>query len=65
MALPCFCYKCVKCISLESLKDPYCLSVEKENCKERFCYNCDITCENFTDKSDVKRNIRSLLMMDM
>ncbi|MFZ5646067.1 MAG: hypothetical protein ACOY30_00405 [Bacillota bacterium] len=65
MALPCFCYKCARCISQESLKDAYCLSVEKNNCKEKYCYNCDFSCERFTEKTDGKRSLRNLCFLEV
>ncbi|MCL6612044.1 MAG: hypothetical protein K6T66_10955 [Peptococcaceae bacterium] len=55
MVLPCVCFKCARYLSLESLKDPECLSVEEKNCEDRDCNNCDFTCERFTENMDFKR----------
>lgn len=56
MALPCVCYKCARCMTQESLKDPQCLSVEEENCEQRNCISCDFTCSRFTEKMELKRS---------
>lgn len=56
MALPCLCHKCARCISLESLKDPFCLSVEEENCEARSCNSCDFSCDRYIEKIDPKRS---------
>ncbi len=55
MAFPCICYKCARCITLQSLQDPECLSVERQNCEDRNCANCDFSCSRFTENMDFKR----------
>ncbi|MCL6479105.1 MAG: hypothetical protein K6T65_11935 [Peptococcaceae bacterium] len=55
MAFPCICYKCARLITLESLKDPECLSIEEKNCYGKSCRDCDFICERFTDKMDFKK----------
>ncbi|MFZ5645309.1 MAG: hypothetical protein ACOY46_17190 [Bacillota bacterium] len=52
MALPCFCYKCIKYKELKSIKDPHCLSMEERNCEGRDCDCCDFSCQGFTDKPE-------------
>jgi len=47
MSLPCFCYKCARYKTLQTLSNEWCLAMERENCGERFCHNCDLTCEHF------------------
>jgi hypothetical protein len=64
LALPCVCHKCARCISLESLKDPVCLSVEEQNCEDRNCNSCDFTCERFTEKTDPKKTGKGLYFFE-
>jgi len=64
LSLPCICYKCARCLTQESLKDPGCLAVEQENCVGRDCSNCNFTCERYTDQTDFKRSTRKLLLME-
>lgn len=64
MALPCMCYKCARCITSESLKDPECLSVEEENCVNRDCDSCDFTCDRFTDNINFKKSGKSLYFFE-
>ncbi len=49
MALPCVCYRCAKCIELESLMDPECLNTELKNCENRDCSTCSFTCNRFVE----------------
>lgn len=64
MAFPCVCYKCARCMTLDTLKDADCLTVEEKNCKERYCHNCDFSCERFIDRMDGRRNNRNLYFVE-
>ncbi|MFZ5597762.1 MAG: hypothetical protein ACOY31_12210 [Bacillota bacterium] len=50
MVFPCFCYKCARYLSLESLYDKYCLAMEKKvNCEKKNCYECHYSCDRYTE----------------
>lgn len=50
MSLPCFCFKCARYFNLQTLNNEWCLAMEKKNCGERFCHDCDLICEQFVKR---------------
>ena len=60
MAFPCVCHKCARCLTLETLKDPMCLSTEKQNCEDRNCNSCNFTCNRYTEEMNFERNSKTL-----
>jgi len=52
-------------MTLDTLKDADCLIVEEKNCKERYCHNCDFSCERFIDRMDGGRNISNLYFVEV
>ncbi len=52
MSFPCVCFRCEKCINLESLRNPECLSIEAINCSNLDCDTCDFDCNEFTELQD-------------
>ena len=60
MAFPCICYKCARCITLESRRDPECLKMEEKNCREWNCFECDFTCDRFTSSLDFDKSRKVL-----
>lgn len=55
MALPCVCYKCARCTTLQALKDEECLAVEEKSCEGGDCENCDFSCGRFIETLPIKR----------
>jgi len=65
LAFPCVCYKCARCITLNTLKDEYCLFVEEKNCQDSYCHNCDFYCERFIDKMDERKIDRNMYFVEV